>query len=146
MDILELFVQSSAFDHQCNMYSQDLMYSKGLSSNGSESDYYSFDHSNFHEDGTSSVASIESSHYEVSKLEAYLYYFDIWAESGDRLWGPKLIFPTSKDVFTPPSAGQDIHLMQLLPVYEHDELGKDGLRATIQSKVCDLLEVQQSAD
>lgn len=67
------------------MYSQDLMYSKGLSSNNSESDSYSFNYSNFYEDGTSSVAFIESSHYEVSKLEAYLYYFDIWGESGDRL-------------------------------------------------------------
>ena len=144
---MEYFVQSSAFDHQCNVYAQDLMYSKGLSSNDNESDYYSSDHSNLCEDDPSSVSSIESSCYEVSKFEAYLYYFGI---RGDRRRGPKLIFRTSKDVFTPSLAaslaGQDVRRMQLLPVYKHDELGKDDLWATIRSKVRNLLEAQQSAD
>jgi hypothetical protein len=143
LDGLEHFVQSSAFDHQCNVYAHDLVYSKGLSSNDNESDYYSSDHSNLCEDDPSSVSSIESSCYEVSKFEAYLYYFGI---RGNRRRGPKLIFRTSKDVFTPSLAGQDACIMQLLPVYKHDELGKDDLWATIRSKVCNLLEAQQSAD
>jgi hypothetical protein len=93
---------------------------------------------------SSSVSSVESSPYDVPKLEAHLYYFGI---RGPRHWGPKLIFRTSKDVFTAPSGPeQDPRLMQLRPVYEHHKLGKDDLWATIRSKVRDLLEAQQSAD
>ena len=77
-----------------------------------------------------------SSSYDVSKLEAQLYYFGI---RGPRCWGPKLVFRTSKDVFTVPSGPeQDPRLMWLLPVYEHHRLGKNDLWATIRSKVCKL--------
>jgi hypothetical protein len=82
--------------------------------------------------------------YDVSKLEAYFYYFGI---RGPRRRGPKLIFRTSKDVFTAPSdPEQDLRRMRLQPVYEHHKLGKEDVWATIRSKVRDLLETQQSVD
>ena len=83
----------------------------------------------------SSVSSVQSC-YDVSKLEAYLYYSGI---RGACRRGPKLIFRTSKDVFKPPSGlWQECRVMQLQPVYEHHKLGKDNLWATVRSKVrCD---------
>ncbi|KAG8214951.1 hypothetical protein J3R82DRAFT_8341 [Butyriboletus roseoflavus] len=94
----------------------------------------SSDHSSLWETD-SSVSSVESSPYDVSKLEAHLYYFGIR--------GPRLIFRTSKDVFTVPSGPeQDPRLMRLLPVYEHHKLGKDNVWATIRSKVVELLDQQ----
>ncbi|KAG8771551.1 hypothetical protein FRC19_003842 [Serendipita sp. 401] len=134
MDTLELYVHSSAFDNECALYS------KGSPSNDSDSDCYSPNHNNLweNEDDSSSTSSDESSRYDVPKLEAYLYYFGI---RGPRHQGPKLIFRTSKDVFTPPS-GPEQHprLMKLLPVYEHNELGRDDLWTTIRSKVVELLD------
>jgi hypothetical protein len=138
-DALELHVHSSAFDQECAAYSKEI--GKGPPS---DSDYS--DHSSLWETdpSSSSVSSVEFSPYDISKLEAYLYYFGI---RGPRLWGPKLIFRTSKDVFTAPSGPeQDPRLMRLLPVYEHYKLGKDNLWAAIRSKVRDLLEAQQSAN
>ena len=125
------------------MYSKEI--GKGPPSDDSNSDYSS-DYSSLWEKDTfsSSVSYIESSRYDVSKLEAHLYYFGI---RGPRRLGPKLIFRTSKDVFTAPSGPeQDPRLMRLRPVYEHHKLGEDDLWATIRSKVRDLLEVQQSVD
>ncbi|KAI1791811.1 hypothetical protein LXA43DRAFT_1136373, partial [Ganoderma leucocontextum] len=75
--------------------------------------------------------------YDVSKLEADLYYFGI---RGPRHRGPKLIFRTSKDVFTAPGPEQDPRLMRLRPVYEHHKLGEDDLWATIRSNVIKLLD------
>ncbi|KAH9985617.1 hypothetical protein BJV74DRAFT_775506 [Russula compacta] len=99
------------------------------------------DRSSFWEDSSpSGVSSIESSRYDVSKLEAHLYYFGI---RGLRRRGPKLIFRTSKDIFTAPSRlwpKQDPRVMRLRPVYEHHKLGKDNLWATIRSKVVELLD------
>ncbi len=107
-------------------------------SDDSDSDYS--DHNSLWE--VSSVSSVKK--YDVSKLEAHLYYYGI---RGPRRLGPKLIFRTSKDVFTAPSRPeQDSRLMQLLQVYEHEKLGNNDLWATIRSKVRDLLEAQQSAD
>ena len=95
-------------------------------------------------DSSSSSVSSESSPYDVSKLEADLYYFGI---RGLRCRGPKLIFRTSKDIYKGPLGPmQDHRLMHLQPVYEHHRLGKDDLWATIRSRACDLLEAQQSAD
>ena len=89
-----------------------------------------------------SFSLVESPSYDVSELEANLYYFGI---RGPRRWGPKLIFRTSKDVFRAPSGPeQDARPMRLLPVYEHHKLGTDNLWATVRSKVRDLLEAQQS--
>ncbi|KAG5342634.1 hypothetical protein C0989_012139 [Termitomyces sp. Mn162] len=93
------------------------------------------------DDDGSSLTSVESFHHVVSKLEAYLYYFGI---RGPGHWGPKLIYRTSKDVFTPPSGPeQDARIMQLLPVYHHDKLGQDDLWSTIRDEVVKLLDKQE---
>lgn len=80
------------------------------------------------DDDSSSMTSVESSH-EVPKLEKHL--------------GPKLVFRTSTDVFTPPTTGRhcepDPRVMQLLGVYDHNKLGQDNLWATIREKVVKLL-------
>lgn len=90
------------------------------------------------------VSSVKSSPHDISELEAILYYFGI---RGPRQRGPKLIFRTSKDVFTVP-LGQENNprLMALQPVYEHHQLGKDDLWATVRSKVRRCLEAQKSVD
>jgi hypothetical protein len=122
------------------MYSKEI--GKGPPSDDSDSDYS--DYSSLWEKDSSSISSVKSSPYDVSKIEAHLYYFGI---RGPRRLGPKLIFRTSTDVFTAPSGPeQDPRLMQLRPVYEHHKLSEDDLWATIRSKVRDLLEAQQSAD
>jgi hypothetical protein len=117
---------------------------RGPPSDDNDSEYPS-DHSSLWEkDSSSSVSTVGSSRYDVSKLEAHLYYLGIRG-AGRR--GPKLIFRTSKDVFTAPSGReQDCRFMRLVAVYEHHKLGKDDLWATTRSKVRDLLEAQQSAD
>ncbi|OJA16892.1 hypothetical protein AZE42_13336, partial [Rhizopogon vesiculosus] len=129
-DTLELYVHSAAFDKNCAAYSKEK--GKGL---GPPADYSS-------DQGSLREMDSSSSPYDVSKLEAYLYYLGI---RGPRRWGPKLIFRTSKDVFIEPSGPeQDCRLMQLLPVYEHHKLSKDNLWATIRSKVRDLLEARNA--
>ena len=73
--------------------------------------------------------------YDVSELEAYLYYLGIRGRTPSALqWGPKLIFRTSKDVFKAPVRRRP-RVTRLRPVYEHHKLGKDDLWATIRSKV-----------
>ncbi|KAH9954245.1 hypothetical protein BGW80DRAFT_1566799 [Lactifluus volemus] len=103
-----------------------------------DNDEDSTDHGNL-EIGTSSSASpVESSRYDVSNLETYMYYFGI---RGPSHCGPKLIFRTSKDVFTPPSGpDQYPRLMCLRPVYEHHILGKDNGWEKIRSKVVEILD------
>jgi hypothetical protein len=89
------------------------------------------------DDDSSGVTPVESS-YEVPKLEKYLYYFGL---RGNRHRGPKLVFRTSSDVFTPPSGPEhDPRVMQLLSVHDHNKLGQKNLWATIREKVRDLLE------
>ena len=80
---------------------------------------------------------VESSH-EVPKLEKYLYYFGL---RGNRRLGPKLVFRTSTDAFTPPTGPEhDPRVIQLHSVYEDNKLGRNKLWATIREKVRDLLE------
>ena len=108
----------------------------GFLSDDSDSDYRY--HGNLLETDSSSL-----SPHDVSKVEAYLYYYGI---RGSICWGPKLVFRTSKDVFPVPGPEEYARSMRLLPVYEHQELSKDNLWDTICSKVCDLFEVEQSVD
>ena len=88
-DIWELHVQSPTFDQECAAYFKRI--AKGPPSD--DSDSYNSDDNSLLEDSS-------LSRYDVSKLEAYLYYFGI---RGPRRRGPKLIFRTSKDVFVAPS-------------------------------------------
>jgi hypothetical protein len=84
------------------------------------------------------TTTVELSSHIVPKLKVNLYYFGI---RGHRHRGPKLIYRTSKDVFTLPfGPEQDPRIMQLLPIYYHDKLGQDKLWATICDEVRDLLE------
>jgi len=100
-DTLELHVHSAAFDKECAAYSREI--AKGPLSDDSDANYSSDRSSIWETDSSSSISSVESSPYDVSKLEAHLYCFGI---RGPRRWGPKLIFRTSKDVFTGRHRGQ----------------------------------------
>ncbi|KAI0041415.1 hypothetical protein FA95DRAFT_1501512 [Auriscalpium vulgare] len=83
------------------------------------------------------MTSAESSH-EVSTLEKRLYYFGL---RGNRRLGPKLVFRTSTDVFTPPTGPEnDARPMQLLGVYYHNKLGQNNLWATIREAAVELLD------
>src|SRR5258706_12160247 len=77
------------------------MPSKERISNAPPSDYS--DHGGLWVNHSSSVSSIGSSPWDVSKLEVYLSYFGI---RGIRCLGPKLIYQTSKDVFNAPSGAR----------------------------------------
>ena len=114
------------------------MQSKRLSSNLNSRSSESSERINIWEDDdSSSMTSIQSS-YEVPKLEKHLYYFGL---RGNRHLGPKLVFRTSTDVFTPPTGPEhDPRVMQLLGVYHHNKLGQNKLWATIREEVHDLLE------
>ena len=68
-DTLEFHVHSPAFDKECAMYSRGIGKAPL-----SDTDYYSSDHSDLWEKDSSSFSSIESSRYDVPKLEAHLYY------------------------------------------------------------------------
>ncbi|KIY48392.1 hypothetical protein FISHEDRAFT_58901 [Fistulina hepatica ATCC 64428] len=123
-------VYFSTFDEECAVYSKGV----GNVPLSDDSDINYSDHSSLWEnDSSSSVSSVESSPHEVPKLEAYLYYFGL---CGPRRRGPKLIFRTSKDVFTAPSGPeQEPRHMQLRPVYKHHILSKDDLWPIIRSQL-----------
>ncbi|KAI0028686.1 hypothetical protein K488DRAFT_89481 [Vararia minispora EC-137] len=124
-------VHSEAFDRECDAQSKRL----STSSSGSNSSEHLklWDH-----DDASSLTFVDSTSHGVPKLEAYLYYFGI---RGRRQLGPKLIYRTSTDVFTPPSGpAQNLRMMQLLPVYEHAKLGENNLWATIRHETVGILD------
>ena len=136
-DALDRHVNSAEFDEECAVLSRKI--AQGLSSDNSDLDH-SFDYSSLWEKEEDSSISSARSH-NVSKLEAYLYYFGI---RGTRHMGPKLIFRTSKDVFTAPLGPEhDPRVMQLLPVYGHPILGEGDLWDTICSKVVQLLDERE---
>ncbi|KDQ63439.1 hypothetical protein JAAARDRAFT_169256 [Jaapia argillacea MUCL 33604] len=95
----------------------------------------------FQDDDASSDTSITSSVHDVPKLEKLFYYFDI---RGDGCLGPKLIYKTAKDTFTPPTGPEnDPRPIRLLQVDDHAQLGKDDLWATVRDKVGELLNKRQ---
>jgi len=100
----------------------------------------SFDHIGLweEEEEKDGISSVVSPPYDVSKWEAYLYYFGI---GSPRRLGPKLIFRTSTDKFTAPlMPGHDLRSIQLLPPCGHSILGEDDLWDTISSEVVRLLD------
>ncbi|KAF9068812.1 hypothetical protein BDP27DRAFT_1223677, partial [Rhodocollybia butyracea] len=129
----ERHVNSVDFDKQCAVCSRQILLDPPYGGSGFDS--FS-DRSRLRETDSSS-----SSAHDVSHFEAHLYYFGI---RGPRRFGPKLIFRTSKDVFTMPSGSEQEQprRMRLLPVYENQALGKDDLWAAIRSKVVKLLDQQ----
>ena len=93
IDQWDRHVYSEAFDRDCNAQSRRF----ASNSSGSES----YDHLKLWEsDDASSLTWVDPSEHGVSKLEAYIYYHGL---RGDRKPGPKLIYRTSKDIFSPPS-------------------------------------------
>jgi hypothetical protein len=71
-----------------------------------------------------SITSVKSI-YKVPKPEQHIYYFSIY---GDRQPGLKLVFRTSKNIFTPPTGPEnDLYVKQLLSVNKHNKLGQDNL-------------------
>jgi ubiquitin len=106
-----------------------------VSSRRSSSSDSSVRHKLFQDDDASSDTSVASS---VPKLDKHFFYFDI---RGDGRLGPKLIYRTSKEKFTPPTGPEnDPRPIRLLQVEDHAQLGKDNLWATVRDKVRDLLE------
>lgn len=94
------------------------------------------------DDDASSNESFTSSVHDVPKLERDYFYFDV---RGDCRLGPKLIYRTSKEKFTPPTdePWNDPRPIRLLEVEDHAQLGKDNLWATIRDKVGELLQERQ---
>ncbi|KAJ3495418.1 hypothetical protein NLJ89_g10627 [Agrocybe chaxingu] len=124
------YVFSEGFDRDCDKQS------KRRSSSSSGSSLY--EHLKLWDsDDASSLTPVDSSGHGVSKLEAYLYYHGI---RGNRKSGPKLIYRTSTDTFSPPfGPSQDLRKMQLLTVHGHGKLGQNNLWAVIRDKVHNLL-------
>lgn len=124
-------VHSQAFEDECNeVY-------KRLSSDSESGDSSVSRRAKIFQDADSSSDTSWVSGHEVSKLESLLYYFGL---SGNGRPGPKLVYRTSTDVFTPPTGPEyNLRAMQLLPVYEHDQLSKDNLWNTIREEVRDFL-------
>lgn len=123
---LELHVYSPAFDEECAVHA------RSQSSDTSDIDDHGGPDGSLYDVKSDTPASP----YDVSIIEAYLYYFGL---RGLKQRGPKLIFRTSKDIFKGPlGPAQDVRPMQLLPVYEehHNILGKNDLWDIILSKVC----------
>ena len=89
-ETLELYVHSPVFDKECALYSKGV--AKGSPSGGTSDSGYSSDHTSLWENdsSSSSVPSVESSRYGVSKLEAYLYFF--W-NSGSQTLGAQIDHP-----------------------------------------------------
>ncbi|CAE6532659.1 unnamed protein product [Rhizoctonia solani] len=128
----EAYVHSAAFDEECAVLS------KRLSSRcGSPecSEWLKL----WEDDDSSSVTSVGSSGHTVPKLEAHAYYYGI---RGRRHLGPKLVYRTSKDIFTRPPRPGYLRAMQLVPVYEHKELGQDDLWDAIRGEVVKLLDAR----
>lgn len=86
-------------------------------------------------DGHSDTSAVFSDH-DVSKEEQHLFYFNI---RGDGRLGPKLIYRTSRNKFTPPNGPEnEARPIRLLEVESHAQLGKDNLWATVRDQVRDL--------
>ncbi|KAG8756942.1 hypothetical protein FRC11_004910 [Ceratobasidium sp. 423] len=117
-------VHTEAFDKACNAQY------KRLSSGSSSS-----------ESSRLKLWDDDSSSHIVPKLEAHLYYHGI---RGDRERAPKLVYRTSKDVFTPPSGpAQYVRTMEVFDVDFHEKLSKNDLWRIFLGEVVKLLESQQ---
>ncbi|KAI0706809.1 hypothetical protein C8T65DRAFT_740514 [Cerioporus squamosus] len=89
----------------------------------------------------SSDTSLASSVHDIPEFEKQCYYFDI---RGEGCLGPKLIYRTSKDIFTPPTGPENYtRPIRLLQVDDHAQLDKDDLWSTVRDKVGELLDKRQ---
>lgn len=86
---------------------------------------------------------METSPYDVSRLEAHLYYAGL--RSGGR--GPKLVYRTSKKIFVPPTGPEAYRrLMKLAGVPANHKLGENQLWDLVREEVRGVLEASQSVD
>ena len=87
-----------------------------------------------------SFSTIDSTPYEVPKIEANLYYAGV----GPKGCGPKLIYRTSDDKFEEPSGPEAYRrLMRVIAVPDSYELGQNVTWDTIRNQVRGLLVTQQ---
>ncbi|TCD61635.1 hypothetical protein EIP91_008141 [Steccherinum ochraceum] len=132
----EAFVKTPAFEKECLETANRISSGSKSSSNSAERiSPWEFD------DDTSSINSTQSRH-EVSNIEKHLYYVGI--NGSDRL-GPKLVFRTSTDVFTPPLGPEHTtRNMQILGVYSHPRLSQNTWAVVLVEivKILDELDVQ----
>lgn len=127
-------VLTDAFDQICHAQFRRL--SSSSSDSGTYEDLRLWD-----SDDSFSATSVDSSGHGVSKLEAYLYYHGI---RGERKPGPKLIYRSSTDAFTPPTGPSgDVRKIQLLTVHEHAKFGQNNLWATVRDEIAGLLDAKQ---
>ncbi|KAG8981790.1 hypothetical protein FRB90_006987, partial [Tulasnella sp. 427] len=128
---LEVYVHTDAFDRECVLQSTKPR-KRVPASDESDSEYE--DSSN---NDISRAASLESDCYEVSKIEAHLYY----AGFGHKGREPKLIYRTSDDEFVEPEGPEAYtRLMKIFDVPENHKMGKDGLWGRIRDRTVELLD------
>ncbi|TDL16721.1 hypothetical protein BD410DRAFT_816673 [Rickenella mellea] len=126
-------VHSEAFNRDCDAQSRHLL--------SGSCGFEPSEHVNLWDSDDSSFTSVDTSDHYVPKLEAFLYFHGL---RGKRKLGPKLIYRTSKDTFSPPSGpSQDVRMMELLTVHKHAKLGQNNLWATIHDKTVELLDNKQ---
>ena len=123
------------FNHQCSEKARERA---ALSSHESgDSDEDSLWSCN---DSVSSATTIESTPYEVPKIEANFYYAGV----GPKGRGPKLIYRTSDDKFEEPSGPEAYRrLMRVVAVPDSHEFGQNGMWDTVRDMVRGLLVTQR---
>lgn len=127
-------VLTEAFDQDCDKKSRSL--SSGSSVSGTYDELRLWD-----SDDSSSATLVDSFSHGVSKIEAALYYHGI---RGERKPGPKLVYRSSKDAFTPPTGPSgDFRKIQLLTVHEHAKFGENDLWEIVRDKTAGLLDAKQ---
>ncbi|KAF8873982.1 hypothetical protein CPB84DRAFT_1798064 [Gymnopilus junonius] len=129
---LEDYVKTAEFDHQCSARARSLAAPSPDESGDSDDDsLWSSD------DSASSPTAVESTPYEVPKIEANFYYAGV----GPNGRGPKLIYRTSDDIFEEPSGPEAYRrLMRLVAVPDDHEFGQDGMWDRVRDKVVELLD------
>lgn len=137
---LEEYIKTPAFDHQFSEKVREHTVLSSDESGGSDGDSLRFSNAS---DSISRATTVESTPYEVSKVEASLYYAGV----GSQGYGPKLIYRTSDDKFEEPSGFEAYtRRMRLVPVPDSHEFGEDGMWDIVRNRVCGLLVTQQFLD
>ncbi|KIO23305.1 hypothetical protein M407DRAFT_214897 [Tulasnella calospora MUT 4182] len=132
---LEEYVKTQEFDHQCSEEARKLAILSSDESGDSDDDsLWSSD------DNVSGATTVESTPYEVPKIEANLYYAGV----GPKGRGPRLIYRTSDDKFEEPSGPEAYRrLMRVIAVPDSHEFGQNLTWDMIRDKVVELLNQRQ---